>query len=311
MKAFLIRLVVIITFFILLLTPKISIEGARSGLTLWANTVVPSLLPSMILTSFLVRIRATSMISKVVSPVFSRAFKLSREGCFCIVSGIFCGYPMGVKTANDLLCENRIDVSEARLLMYMCSYPSPMFLVGYVINDRLKSPQILPLYLTATYLPPVIFGMIMGRRHLTHYEKPKTRRSPVSIRFAVLEECVAGSCEIIIGIGAFMMLFSILSQWIKNLPLLSGQIKLITSVLLEMTTGVNLIVKSDLAPDCRVAACVFATSFGGLCTFAQCCSVLRDDRLSKSGYLAAKLIHGLTSAALYLLLVRIRILVAL
>ncbi len=311
MKNFLIRLVVIITFFILLLTPKISIEGARSGLILWANTVVPSLLPSMILTSFLVRIKATSMISKVVSPLFSRAFKVSREGGFCIISGLLCGYPMGVKTANDLLSENRIDVSEARLLMFMCSFPSPMFLVGYVINDRLKAPEILPMYLIATYLPSIIIGMIMGRLFLTHYEKPKTRRSPVSIRFAVLEECLLSSSEIMIEIGAFMMLFSVISQWTAHMPFLSIKAKLIISLFLEMTTGVNLIVKSDLTPIYRAALCVFATSFGGLCTFAQSCSVLGDDRLSKSGYFFAKLLHGLLSAALYLFLIHVRAVIAL
>lgn len=306
MKANLFRILMVVIFFVLLLTPGTSIPAAKDGLVLWANVVVPSLLPSMILTAFLVQIRATSAISRIVHPVLSRVYGVSREGSFCLVSGVLCGYPMGVKIANDLLDEDRISLCEAKQLLAICAYPSPMFLVGYVVNNRLASPALLPMYLLATYLPSVFLSLLARRIYPGQKrEKPKTSRSPVSIRFQVLEECVVSSCEIIIKIGAFMMLFSILTGWVSKIYMLPRMCRLFCSLFLEMTTGVNAAVMSDLPLTIRAAACVFATSFGGLCTLAQTGIVLKNPQLSQGSYFLFKLLHGFLSAALFLLFSRI------
>lgn len=306
MKVRLLRILMIVIFFVLLLTPGLSIPAAKEGLVLWANVVVPSLLPSMILAAFLVQIRATSAISRLVHPILSHLYGLSREGSFCLVSGVLCGYPMGVKIANDLLDEDRIGTSEAQQLLAVCAYPSPMFLVGYVISNRLSSPGILPVYLAATYLPSIPISLLARRIYPGQkQEKPKTSRSPVSIRFQVLEECVVSSCEIIIKIGAFMMLFSILTGWISHIYMLPRMCRLFCSLFLEMTTGVNAAVQSDLPLNLRTAACLFATSFGGICTLAQTGVVLKNPHLSKSSYFLFKLLHGSLSVILFFLFSRI------
>ncbi len=306
MKNRFIRLLMIAVFFALILTPGMSIPAAKEGLILWANVVVPSLLPSMILTAFLVQIRATSTISRLVHPVLSRIYGLSSEGSFCLVSGVLCGYPMGVKIANDLLEEKRISLTEAKQLLAICAYPSPMFLVGYVICNRLQYQKILFLYLAATYLPSIPISLLARRIYPGKIqEKPKTTRSPVSIRFQVLEECVVSSCEIMIKIGAFMMLFSILTGWIGHLYVLPPMCRLFFSLFLEMTTGVNAAVLSDLPLLLRTAACLFATSFGGLCTLAQTGIVLKDPGLSNRSYALFKILHGALSVTIFLLLSRL------
>jgi sporulation integral membrane protein YlbJ len=305
MKNRLLRILMIIIFFVLLLTPEISIASARAGLVLWANVVVPSLLPSMIMATLLVQIQATSLISRLVHPLLAPIYGVSEEGSFCMISGILCGYPMGVKVANDLLSENRISVREARQLLGICAYPSPMFLIGYVVNNRLASPQLLPLYLAATYLPSIPISLVMRLIHPCQIqEKPKTSRSPVSIRFQMLEDCVVSSCEIMIKIGAFMMLFSILTGWISNIHLLPRMCRLLFSLVLEMTTGVNSAAQSDLPQELRTAACLFATSFGGLCTLAQTGLVLKDSRLHLYSYMLLKLLHGILSVVCFFLLSR-------
>lgn len=306
MKARLLRILMIVIFFVLLLTPGVSIPAAKEGLVLWANVVVPSLLPSMILAAFLVQIRATSTISRLAHPLLSPLYGLSREGSFCLVSGVLCGYPMGVKIANDLLSEDRISTCEACQLLAICAYPSPMFLVGYVINNRLASPEMLPIYLAATYLPSILISLLARRIYpCQKREKPKTSRSPVSIRFQVLEECVISSCEIMIKIGAFMMLFSILTGWISHIYMLPRMCRLFCSLFLEMTTGVNAAVQSDLPLSLRTAACLFATSFGGICTLAQTGIVLKNPQLSKSSYFLFKLLHGSLSVLLFFLFSRL------
>lgn len=308
MKTRLLRILMIVIFFVLLLTPDVSIPAAKEGLVLWANVVVPSLLPSMILAAFLVQIRATSTISRLVHPILSPFYGLSREGSFCLVSGVLCGYPMGVKIANDLLNENRISAYEAKRLLAICAYPSPMFLIGYVVNNRLASPEMLPVYLIATYLPSIPISLLARRIYPGQkQEKPKTSRSPVSIRFQVLEECVISSCEIMIKIGAFMMLFSILIGWISHIRMLPRMYRLFCSLFLEMTTGVNAAVQSDLPLNIRTAACLFATSFGGICTLAQTGIVLKNPQLSKISYLLFKLLHGFLSVILFLLLSRLTV----
>ena len=59
-------------FICMLLFPKNTFQGASSGLILWFNTVLPTLLPFIILSNLLIRTGAIDLIARVTSPVLCR-----------------------------------------------------------------------------------------------------------------------------------------------------------------------------------------------------------------------------------------------
>ena len=90
-------------------------KGAASGLLLWYSSVVPALFPFMVLSAML---SVSGGISRLVRPfaVIFRFSGLSPEGIYVLLTGLFCGCPMGAKTCADFLAENRISPGEARFL---------------------------------------------------------------------------------------------------------------------------------------------------------------------------------------------------
>ena len=86
----------------LLLHPAESLSCARAGMTLWLNTLIPTLLPFIILTGMLTH---TGHIRKLLLP-FESFFHIfpgvSIWGGYVFVLGMLCGYPLGAKLASDL-----------------------------------------------------------------------------------------------------------------------------------------------------------------------------------------------------------------
>ena len=92
----------------LLFNPGLALEGARQGLVLWGNVVLPTLLPFMICSGVIVAMDAIRILTGPFKPILSGILSLSDQGSFCLMSGLLCGYPMGAKTTSDFLDQGRL-----------------------------------------------------------------------------------------------------------------------------------------------------------------------------------------------------------
>ena len=86
----------------LLCFPKTAAEYAKTGLMLWFNTLLPSMLPFMILSGLLIKTGFLEKLLSFTGKFWEKAFGLTPLGGYGLLMGIFCGYPMGAKTAADL-----------------------------------------------------------------------------------------------------------------------------------------------------------------------------------------------------------------
>lgn len=77
-------------FLFLLCCPADGMLAVRYGLQLWSGALIPSLLPFLILSGFLVK---SGMLQKL-SGRFQSSKILSVEGVFAILSGFLCGIPI-------------------------------------------------------------------------------------------------------------------------------------------------------------------------------------------------------------------------
>ena len=134
------RLLPVLCLILLLARPALAFTGARDGLVLWATVVLPTLLPFMICSGVIVALDGVGLLTRPFAPFFSGLLKLSPNGCFVLMSGLLCGYPMGGKTDSEFLDSRRISPAQARYLLAIANHPSPMFVLGYVA-DRLALVQ--------------------------------------------------------------------------------------------------------------------------------------------------------------------------
>ena len=74
-------------FFLLVFSNK-NIESARNGLLLWANTIVPSLLPFFIATEFLMYTNIIEILGKKLNKFMKPIFNVPGQGAFAFIMGI-------------------------------------------------------------------------------------------------------------------------------------------------------------------------------------------------------------------------------
>lgn len=201
---------------ILLLSPAAASQGAKNGLVLWATVVLPALLPFMICSNVIVALDAIHILTFPFRGFLRNVLKLSDSGSYILVSGLLCGYPMGARNCSDFLDGERITKAEARYLLSICNHPSPMFLLGYAASEL---PGAVPVWLlmVSVYLPVFILAGLSRKVYGIQAVSPSlpyAREAQLTF-----DESLMDSCEVMVKIGGYIMLFSILVFYITGLPL--------------------------------------------------------------------------------------------
>ncbi|WP_124066401.1 nucleoside recognition protein [Clostridium sp. E02] len=306
MKKSLFRLLSIVTLLLLLLFHKTAYEGAKNGLVLWGSVIIPTLLPFMVCSSAIVSLDAIHLLIFPFQIILRRFFFLSDAGSYTFISGLLCGYPMGAKTCNNFLDSERISEKEGNYLLAICNHPSPMFLLGYAAVALPKSVPVWVLFFSL-YMP--IFLISIAARAFYGIDKPFHSLSVKKESVPSFDDSLMDSCEVMVKIGGYIMLFSILALSITKLPLNLPRVKGILLGFVEITTGIKAISKTlpDLAGGLWICA---AAAFGGLSGIFQTKSVIKNAGLSIRHYVAWKVFHTLLTIILFILLARFQALLA-
>ncbi len=296
MKQHFLQVSVLLIFFTLLFFPEISILGAKDGLLLWYNSVVPTLFPFMILSNIMLKTNSIECFHLLFTPLYRLFPKFNKNLPYLFLLGFFCGYPMGAKTMDDFLSQNLIDKTFAKYSLVLFNHASPMFLIGYIVTATLKNKLSIPLFFFILYAPYLAYGILLA----LIWNKKKTKVSALSI---CEQSCTdhteinvfLDSFSILVKVGCYMMLFSILCRFLIFFLPEDNFLVILLIGMTEVTTGVNFVANSTL-PFCeKIALICGLTSFGGLCSLAQTKSVLTKSGLSVHFYFILKLILGCTS----------------
>ena len=122
----------------LVMHPREGFASAKEGMTLWLNTLLPTLLPFMILTGILIHTGGIEKLLTPLAPVFRFLLGVDVYGGYVFLLGMLCGYPMGAKLASDLYEAGKISRSEAHYLTTFCNHASPAFVITYLGQHCLK-----------------------------------------------------------------------------------------------------------------------------------------------------------------------------
>lgn len=124
---------IICTFIMLLvLFSKSNLAAAKSGLALWANSVLPSLLPFFIATELLGYTNVVHILGKFLNRLMRPIFNVPGEGAFALLMGIISGYPIGAKIVANLKEQDLCNDVEAERLLAFTNNSGPLFIVGTV-----------------------------------------------------------------------------------------------------------------------------------------------------------------------------------
>ena len=307
MKKSILRTVPVLLLLLLLANPRLSLNGARRGLLLWFYTVLPALLPAMLCSDLLIAWGGISLVMAPLRPLL-RLLRLSGEAGYALLAGLLCGYPMGAKTTADFVRQGALSQKEGAFLLAITSYPSPMFTAAY-LGGHLAGCQTvsLPLAALSLYLPIVPLGVLASL--LYRREGASSLQSlPVTAHAAspspTFDELFLGAAELMVKIGGYMMLYSILGAWVEAAPLLPSDWKPLLLGAVEMTTGIE-VLSQALCKVPAAAAMTASAAFGGFSGLSQTNAVIKNAGLSIRHYTLWKLAHASLTSAILIVLSRL------
>lgn len=295
MKKIVYSAVFMILFFIILLFPGQTFIGASSGLTLWLETLVPSLLPVMILSNFLISTNLAGILAYPAYILFFRFLGLSIFGSYALLCGFLCGFPMGVKVLADLRTKDMISEEESTYLAPFCNNVSPAFTINYLFSQHLNE-KLLPVsaVLMIVYGAPLLYGLITN----PFYRKKNTGRTSsvfsankasfTAPNIAVTDACITNGIQSITKLGGYMILFSVFTSMMDLIPHSSELLKAVLTAVLEITTGIYRLSALSLPLPIRTILLCTATVFGGFCCAAQSQAMLNTLGISFRRYLRSR-----------------------
>ena len=219
-----------------------NLSAVQNGLSLWATSVVPSLLPFFIATELLLKTDIPYILGKIFNIFMKPLFNIRGEGSFCFIMGIISGYPVGAKIASNFRKENILSKSECERLLSFTNNSGPLFIIGTVGISMFGSSTIGFLLFITHILACITVGIIFRfwksnsdiqnqkstnfgtsmsfdnfsnshvkkREHSSSNNFKNTNTVTFSNLGGVIAESITSAFSTIIMIGGFVVLFSVI-----------------------------------------------------------------------------------------------------
>ena len=202
----------------LMLFSNTNLMAAKKGLTLWANSIVPSLFPFFVATELLSKTNFVYFIGKFFNNIMYPFFNIPGEGSFALIMGLLSGYPVGAKIATNFRKNNVCSKEECERLLSFTNNSGPLFIIGSVGISMFGSSAIGFLLLISHILASITVGFIFkfwkynkkSKTSLNTYNSKHSNTLNISNLGEVLGNCITSSINTILMIGGFVVIFSVI-----------------------------------------------------------------------------------------------------
>lgn len=272
----------------LLLYGSEAAAAVRRGLSLCAQTVIPSLFPFFVASSLFVSLGAAASCQRLFAPVLGRILGCTGSGVSAFLLGAVGGYPTGGRTVGELLQGRQISSGEAERLLAFCNNCGPAFILG-IAGGRFASPAA-PVSL---YLIHIVSSIITAQffRSAGKTVSPPIRQVANPSATGALVRAVSGGAYGMVSVCAFVVFFQVL------LSLAESRLGILPPWLcgfFELTAGVSRVADTRAGFICAAGL----LGWGGVSVHCQTAAVLEDSRLSMRRYLLGKAAQCFLSSAL-------------
>ncbi len=286
---------------VIIITSNETMNALRKALSLCAQTVIPSLFPFFVLSSFLAGSGFANALARLFSPIMQPLFRMDGAASLPFVMGILSGYPTGAKTALELYRSGSLSKDEAQRLLPFSNNSGPLFLMGAVGTGMLGNPR-LGLFLYGVHLTSALSLGLLLRFLPGKAAAPKCRhrvQNRVRSFSALLTDAISGSAVTMLSICGYILFFAALSSCLAPfLSPLPESLSLTIQSLLEITAGAKALVEAGHSPRLTLAALSAFIGFGGLCVTLQVAGILASSGLSLKIYLWGKILQGVIAGLL-------------
>lgn len=278
----------------MVLFPRVTETGSKTAIIIWANSIIPVLLPFVIFSDF---IRRTGDMEKLPPRLYPFAI------------AFLSGYPMGARATADLLEGGRLYVEEGRWVLSYSLVTGPAFLMG-TIGAFMGSNRAVLLVMFSHYISALLNGLLYrptgvdgGRGGIVRSaaewgskEKERRRTGGESFLDSFTLSIMAGFRTMAM-ILAFLIIFMIVIHFMEFIGVfgLIGN-ELISATLkglLEMTAGAGMVSACNATLQIKTILISMLVSFGGLSVIGQAAAITAGSGLRVGEIIRMKTTHGL------------------
>lgn len=298
----------------LVLYPTQSAQGARVGVNLCLELLIPSLFPFFVLSSLFIATGFVQICSKPTESMMRRVFGVSGPGAAAFCLGLIGGYPAGARAVAQLVEQSVCSQKEARRLSLFCNNCGPAFFLGAVGIGVFGQENVGFLLLAANLASAVSIGIfaniLLGSAERSPPQPSSTIKRTSLIN--VFPDCIRSSFSATLNVCAYVILFSVISALADHTGLLPALGAFLGDLLpytdsallsrslciglLEISTGTAALQGStSLSVSLPLAA--FLLGWGGFSVHCQSLPFWRQAGVQMLPYLTAKLLQGVLSAA--------------
>lgn len=265
------------------------------------TTIIPSLLPFMILIQLLISFNGLDLIAFYLQKLSKKILNTSGYGLIVILCSIFGGFPYSAILTSELVEKKKLSLDEAKNLVKYIFFPSIGFLLSTLLNINKKYSYIIIIITISIYLSGIFLFFISNKKN--NYKdiiKEDFNSSLNNDSSSILNNVINSSIKSIINICFTILLFSIfkslISLYIKDklLNLAAGIIEFSSSSINILLTNKNTLFDFIIL--------TFIISFGGFCVFIQAANYIKKIRLSMKELIKSRLFCALLSVLLFVIL---------
>ena len=281
--------------------------GAEAGLRLWAELLVPSLLPYFAAAGLLTRLGVVEAAGRRLVPVGKKLLGVDAAGCGIFLLGLSGGYPLGAAAVADAFRSGQLRREEAEDLLGFCDNTGPAFAVGALGLGVFRSAAIGLTLWGVHALCALLLGIC--RRRGVRRNGVSQRKAPLLSFSEALTGSLSAAVTALLSIGGYVVFFSALlavgeafgfpdapaarCAEAVGLPPEFFRAMLIGSLELSSGVGAMAVLPRNAA---ALVLAAFLLSWGGLCVHFQAAAVTAGTGLRLGRRLRGKLLHGLLSA---------------
>lgn len=272
---------------ILILDARTALTGAKEGISLCINTVIPSLFPFFVLSS-IVNTAFMGKEIKILRPI-GKLCGIPNGGESLLLLGLIGGYPVGAQGIEQAYVNGYISNESAKRMLGFCNNAGPAFIFG-MLSGLFENKVALWILWGIHIFSALITGILLPNKTNTNCKLPEQKNITLSESVRIGIKTMAQVCAWVV---LFRVILAFCSRWF--LWILANEIQVIFFGLLELSNGS--IALYDVANSgLRFILCACFLSFGGLCVAMQTISVTRKSAVGY--YFPGKIIQTFISLIL-------------
>lgn len=263
---------------------------------IFLKRVFVSLFPMFILNDIFISLGLPQILAKNLSFLFKILFKTNGIVAYVFFMSMLSGTPSNAYILKELVSENIIDIKSANHAFFFTYFSNPLFL--FTMLSSIFDFKITIKIILAHYLANVIIGILLRKT------APEEINCNILIKTPAinLTNSIKKSMNTLFMILGTIIFYMLITYIFTNIMPFPNICKTLIAGILEITNGLNQLLKLSVIPSLKEILAVAIISFGGLSIHTQIKAIIEDSPLSYKPFLKGRIMQTIISVFLVIIL---------